>query len=81
MWGVAYAATHFSTDLRSDLRTLGIKSERLETAFEAFYNFAITPAIHLSLDAQYILDPFGAALGTEVSNHAFLLGSRLQLDF
>jgi hypothetical protein len=42
----------------------------------------ITPAIHLSLDAQYILDPFADAIGkADASNRAFVLGSRLQLDF
>jgi porin len=81
-WGIAYASTHFSSDFRSDLSVLGIDGESMETAFETFYNIMITPAIHLSLDAQYILDPFGAAVGkADADNHAFLLGSRLQLDF
>ena len=81
-WGIAYAATHFSSDFRNDLSVLGIDGESMETSFETFYNIMITPAIHLSLDAQYILDPFGAAVGkANADNHAFLLGSRLQLDF
>ena len=81
-WGIAYAGSHFSSDFRGDLRTLGVSAEDFEHAFEAFYNIMVTPAIHLSLDAQYILDPFGAAIGKAgADNHAFVLGSRLQLDF
>jgi carbohydrate-selective porin OprB len=81
-WGLGWAGTHFSSDLRDDLRVLGISSEQFEHTFEAFYNIMITPAIHLSLNAQYILDPFSEALGVAgTDNHAFVLGSRLQLDF
>ena len=81
-WGIAYAANHLSSDFRSDLRNLGISGESMETAFEAFYNIMVTPAIHLTLDAQYILDPFADAFGkARADSHAFVLGSRLQLDF
>jgi porin len=83
-WGLGWTGTHFSSDFRDDLRVLGISTEDFEHAFEAFYNIMITPAIHLSLDAQYILDPFAFAdaIGKAgASSRAFVLGSRLQLDF
>ena len=81
-WGLGWTGTHFSSDLRDDLRILGVSTEDFEHAFEVFYNIMITPAKHLSLDAQYILDPFADAIGKAgASSRAFVLGSRLQLDF
>jgi len=82
-WGLGWAGTHFSSDFRDGLRALaGVSTEGLEHALEAFYNIRVTPAIHFSLDAQYILDPFTGAFGLlETDNHAFVLGSRLQMDF
>ena len=82
-WGLGWAGTHFSSDFRDGLRALpGASTDSFEHAIEAFYNIKVTPAIHFSLDAQYILHPFTEAFGTAgTDNHAFVLGSRLQLDF
>ena len=82
-WGFGWAGTHFSRDFRDGLRSLSsVSTESFEHAFEMFYNIRVTPAIHFSLDVQYILDPFAEAFRlSETDNHAFVLGSRLQLDF
>ena len=47
-----------------------------EVALEAFYNFAITPALQLSLDAQWI-----AKSGKQSSEPAVVLGTRLNMRF
>ena len=47
-----------------------------ENGLEFYYNFAITPAIQLSADVQYIFNP---EFSTE--NHALILGGRLQVAF
>ncbi len=74
-WGIGWAATHISSDLRDDVELLGINLHSFEQAVEAFYNFQVTPAVHLSLNAQVIRGP-SKSLDT-----AFTLGARLQLDF
>lgn len=82
-WGLGWAGTHFSSDFRDGLRRLaGVSTDSFEHAIEAFYNIRVTPAIHFSLDAQYIMVPFTEAFGLpDTDNHAFVLGSRLQMDF
>ncbi|MGB5711108.1 MAG: carbohydrate porin, partial [Waterburya sp.] len=47
-----------------------------ENGLEAYYNFAITPAMQLSADVQYIFNP---EFSTE--KHTLILGGRLQIDF
>jgi carbohydrate-selective porin OprB len=74
-WGIGWAATHISSDLRDDVGLLGINLHSFEHAVEAFYNFQVTPAVHLSVNAQVIRGP-SKSLDT-----AFTLGTRLQLDF
>ena len=82
-WGLGWAGTRFSSDFRDGLSTLaGVSTDSFEHAIETFYSIKVTSAIHFSLDAQYILDPFSQAFdiaGTD--NHAFVFGSRLQCDF
>ena len=46
-----------------------------EVGFEAYYNFAITPWLQLSVDAQYIEQ------GLTTSDNAWVLGSRLNIRF
>jgi porin len=46
-----------------------------ETGVEAFYNFAITPALQLSFDAQWI------SPGIRSSHDAVVLGTRLNIRF
>jgi len=70
-WGIGWAGSHISSDLR-DL-SVGLRS--WEQAGEVFYNFWLTPAVHLSLNAQ-VIRPADDSLDT-----ALTLGSRLQLDF
>jgi hypothetical protein len=47
-----------------------------EVGLEAFYNFAITPSLQLSLDAQWI-----AQSGKKSSDEAVVLGTRLNIRF
>ncbi len=46
-----------------------------EVGFEAYYNFAITPWLQLSADAQYIEQ------GLTTSDNAWVLGTRLNIRF
>jgi porin len=71
MWGIGWAGSHISGDLRDltdELRTW-------EHAFEMFYNYMLTPAMYLSANTQ-VIRPAVEGLDT-----AFTLGLRLQLDF
>jgi porin len=47
-----------------------------EVGLEAFYNFAITPYVQLSLDAQWI-----AMSGKQSSDNTVILGTRLNIRF
>ena len=46
-----------------------------EVGLEAFHNFAITPYLQLSLDAQWI------SPGVKSSDNAWVLGTRLNIRF
>jgi hypothetical protein len=70
-----WAATHVSSDLRDDLDIVDIDLDSFEHAFEAFYNFEVTPAVHLTLNAQLIDSTVKSV------DDAYTLGSRLQIDF
>lgn len=74
-WGLGWAGTHISSDLRDDLSVLTVKIDDLEHAFEAFYNIEVTPAIHVTLNAQ-VIDSVEPSVDT-----ATTLGTRLQIDF
>lgn len=74
-WGVGWAGTHISGDLRDALRVLGRRPNEFEHAIEAFYNFAVTPATHLSLDLE-VIKSAAASVDTAV-----VLGTRFQVDF
>jgi porin len=86
-WGLGWAGTHISGDLRKDLSFLNIDVKKYEHVIEGFYNIAVTPAAHLTLDAQYIINPVIAQIRNDTGrsvdsdDHAFVLGARLQLDF
>jgi porin len=86
-WGLGWAGTHFSSELRRDLEDLGSqKLEPWEHAVEAFYNIEVVPWAHLTLDLQFIVNPLGAqAINTtrpvKDDGLAIVLGSRLQIDF
>lgn len=70
-WGIGWAGSHVSDDLRA----LAPVTREWEHAYEAFYNFAVTPAVHLTLSAQVIRP------GDRAADTALTLGARLQLDF
>ena len=70
-WGIGWAGSHISGDLRDltdELRTW-------EHAFEVYYNYMLTPAMHLSANTQVIRP------AVENNDTALTLGLRLQLDF
>jgi carbohydrate-selective porin OprB len=48
-----------------------------ETGLEAYYNFAVTPALQLTFNAQYIFNPF---LSTK-NDGVFVLGGRVNINF
>lgn len=66
-WGVGWTGTHISNDLRDDVGLLGIDLDSFEHAVEAFYNFQVTPATHLTVNAQLIDSP---ADSVDTSLHA-----------
>lgn len=70
-WGVGWAGSHISDDLRE----LDSSLRSWEHALEIFYNFALTPAVHLTLDSQTIR-PASKSYDT-----AQAFGARLQVDF
>ncbi len=74
-WGVGWAGAHISSDFRGlagDLGATGL--DDFEHVVEAFYNFALTPAVSISLDIQYV-NPTNSDRDDLV-----LMGTRLQLD-
>jgi carbohydrate-selective porin OprB len=70
-WGLGWAGSRMSDDLRDLTGT----PRSWEHAFEVFYNAALTPALHLSLNGQAIRS---AVKGDDT---AYTLGARLQMDF
>jgi len=74
-WGLGWAGTHISSDLRNDAGILRIDLDSFENAFEVFYNVEVTPAVHLTFNAQ-LVDSMAASVDT-----ATTLGARLQVDF
>jgi len=74
-WGIGYAATHISSQLRKDLKKYKVSLYKFEHAFEVFYNIELTPALHLTINSQ-IIRPLLKSRGT-----AFIISSRLQADF
>jgi carbohydrate-selective porin OprB len=74
-WGVGWAGTHISRDVRRSLTVLRRRANTFENAFETFYNFAVTPATHVSLDLQ-VIKSAAAAVDT-----ATVIGTRFQFDF
>jgi porin len=70
-FGIGYYYSNIETDRLTD--ALGLDDHSY--GFEAFYNFAITPAAHLTLDAQVVSSP-GPNADTGV-----ILGMRLGLVF
>jgi len=74
-WGVGYAATHISLNLRRDLQKQNVTFTNFEHAFEFFYNIELTPALHLSFHSKIIRPPL------QIHDAVFVIGARLQADF
>ncbi len=74
-WGIGWAGTHVSDDLRSITRILRKNIDSLAHGFEAFYNFEVTPATHLTMNVQ-VIDAALKSIDT-----AATVSFRLQLDF
>jgi carbohydrate-selective porin OprB len=74
-WGVGWAGSHISDDFRDDAGALGFDLDDFEHGVEAFYNVALTPAMHLSGHVQWI-DPTNPD-----TDDVVVLSLRLQLDF
>jgi hypothetical protein len=74
-WGLGWAGTHLSSDLRDDVALLGTDLNAFEHGFEAFYNIALTPATHVTANVQ-VIDSVDPAVDTAV-----VVGGRFQFDF
>jgi carbohydrate-selective porin OprB len=66
-FGVGWYWNEFSNYLKNDITTLteGMASVKNESGIEAFYDFAVTPAIRFIPSYQHIWNPLAA----EVANH------------
>ena len=69
-FGLGYYYVKLSDDLPS---SLGLDSEQ---GIEFFYNIAITPALTITPDIQYIIDPGGGQ-----HDDALVAGIRMQMSF
>ena len=74
-WGIGWAGSHISSDFRDFSGEFDLDFEDFEHGVEAFYNFALTPAAHLSGHVQWI-NPIDSTKDDIVT-----LSARLQLDF
>lgn len=70
-WGVGYAYS----EVRDEPIVTGLLLDSSTSRFEAYYNFAITPAVELSLDLQWADSIFAEI------DPATLLGLRLRMQF
>lgn len=81
--GVAWYFCHFSRELGGDLaalaRSRGLTPAHLrsEQAIEAFYSFAITPAVQVTPSFQYVWNPLAAGLAGR--DHAATWFLRLEM--
>ncbi len=71
--GIGAYAMFASNDLKDQVIVGKLLDD--EVGFEAFYNYAITPWLQLSLDLQYI------SSGIEKTDNAFVIGTRLFTRF
>ena len=72
-WGVGWAGTHISSDLRGILGLRRLAS--FEHALEVFYNVEVTPAVHVTVNTQ-VVDSVVKSRDTAVAT-----GARLQVMF
>ena len=78
-FGLGWYYLGFSSDARdiAVIRAFSPTGFAAENGLEVYYTAALTPAIQLTADAQYIFSP---ALSSN-SNNALVLGGRLQVNF
>jgi len=74
-WGIGWAGSHISSDFRRDAGVLGVDVGDFEHVWEAYYQVAITPAVHASFHAQYLNSAKPSA------DDAVILATRLQVNF
>ena len=79
--GAGYFYNKFSGDLKDRFKELNRTNLRDESGVEAFYDFALTPAVHLTTSYQYIKNPFEAQTKARFSRHASVLSVRLGIDW
>ncbi len=72
-WGVGWAGTHISSDLRGITSAGRLKS--FEHAVEGYYNIELTPAAHVTVNLQVIDSP------VKSRDTAVASGARIQLSF
>jgi porin len=70
-----YGAGYYYNSVQAGRLASALKFDDHVQGFECFYNIALTPAAHLTLDAQ-VIDSAQSTLDT-----AWILGMRLKLDF
>ena len=81
-FGLGWYYVGISSQLRDRINSSEVLTNVLtsdgasENGLEFYYNFAITPAIQLTADVQYIFNPEFAR-----EDHALVLGGRLQVAF
>jgi carbohydrate-selective porin OprB len=73
-WGIGWAGSQISSDFRRDADSLGASVDSMEHAFEAYYSFALTPAIAASGHIQHV-DPANSA-----ADELTALAARIQID-
>lgn len=73
-WGIGWAGTYFSDDLRGIVADLGFRVNASENVVEAFYNITITPAVRITLDVQNINS------ANPARDTSFVVAARLQID-
>jgi porin len=77
-FGVGFYYAHLSHDLRRLVNNLNVG----ETGLELFYNYALTPAIEITPDVQFIFNPSGGLKNNFNDNDfALVLGIRAQINF
>jgi hypothetical protein len=81
-FGVGWYWNEFSNFLKNDITTLtaGMKSVKDESGIEAFYDFAVTPAIRIIPSYQHIWNPLAAGVANN-QNKADVFLARMTIAF
>ena len=81
-FGVGWFWNEISNYLKNDITTLtaGMKSVKDESGIEAFYDFAVTPAIRIIPSYQHIWNPLAAGVANN-QNKADVFLARMTIAF